>query len=106
MPYATLLWWVTKGKYKTVLIPYPLPEEQDILSRLIGCKQSEYIEVPITDERLGLQVHHLYVSETWVTAIFEFSINVHIFAASLILNSQQNGFIRTSKGVQDTPENP
>ena len=37
------------------------------------------------------------MSETWVTANFEFSIIVHIFAASLILNSQQNGFIRTSK---------
>lgn len=37
--------------------------EQDILSRLIGCKESEYIEVPITDERLGLQVHHLVVTE-------------------------------------------
>ena len=28
-----------------------------------------------------------------------FSIVVHIFAASLILNSMQIGFIRTSKGV-------
>lgn len=38
-------------------------EEQDFLSKLIGCKESEYIEVPISEQRLGLQVHHLVVTE-------------------------------------------
>ena len=38
-------------------------DEQDLLSRLIGCKQSEYIEVPISEQRLGLQIHHLVVTE-------------------------------------------
>lgn len=37
--------------------------EQDLLSKLIGCKESEYIEVPISDQRLGLQIHHLVVTE-------------------------------------------
>lgn len=38
-------------------------EEQDLLSKLIGCKQSEYVEVPISEQRLGLQIHHLVVTE-------------------------------------------
>lgn len=38
-------------------------EEQDLLSKLIGFKQSEYIEVPISEQRLGLQIHHLVVTE-------------------------------------------
>ena len=37
--------------------------EQDILSSLIGCNPSEYIEVPIADERLRLQLHHLVFTE-------------------------------------------
>lgn len=28
--------------------------EQDLLSKLIGCRQSEYVEVPISEQRLGL----------------------------------------------------
>lgn len=38
-------------------------EEQDLLSRLIGYKESEYVEVPISEQRLGLQIHHLVVTE-------------------------------------------
>ena len=44
--------------------------------------------------------------ETWATAIFGFSTIVHNYAASIILTSLQNRFIRTCKGVQGTPENP
>lgn len=29
-------------------------EEQEILSKLIGCKQSEYVDIPISEQRLGL----------------------------------------------------
>lgn len=39
-------------------------DEQDLLSKLIGSKQSEYVEVPISEQRLGLQIHHLVVTET------------------------------------------
>lgn len=38
-------------------------DEQELLSRLIGCKQSEYVEVPISEQHLGLQIHHLVVTE-------------------------------------------
>lgn len=38
-------------------------DEQELLSRLIGCKESEYFEVPISEQRLGLQIHHLVVTE-------------------------------------------
>lgn len=38
-------------------------DEQELLSKLIGCKESEYIEVPISEQRLGLQFHHLVVTE-------------------------------------------
>ena len=45
------------------------------------------------------------MSETWVTAKYEFSIIVHIFAASLILNSTQNRFfeqVGEFRGFQET----
>lgn len=38
-------------------------EEQDLLSKLIGLEQSEYVEVPISEQRLGLQIHHLVITE-------------------------------------------
>lgn len=38
-------------------------QEQDILSHLVGCKQSEYVELPISETRLGLEIHHLVVTE-------------------------------------------
>ena len=36
-------------------------DEQELLSRIIGCKESEYIEVPMSEQRIGLQIHHLVV---------------------------------------------
>lgn len=38
-------------------------EEQDLLSKLIGFQQNEYVEGPISEQRLGLQIHHLVVTE-------------------------------------------
>ena len=33
-------------------------EEQELVSKLMGSKQIDYIEVPISEQRLGLQIHH------------------------------------------------
>lgn len=38
-------------------------DEQDLLSRFIGIQQSEYVELPHSKQRLGLQIHHLAVTE-------------------------------------------
>lgn len=38
-------------------------DEQNLLSQLIGLQQNEYVEVPISEQRLGLQIHHLVFTE-------------------------------------------
>lgn len=38
-------------------------DEQDLLSKLIGLQQTDYVEAPISEQRLGLQIHHLVVTE-------------------------------------------
>lgn len=37
-------------------------EDQDLLSQLVACRQDEYVLVPMSQEPLGLQVHHLVVT--------------------------------------------